>query len=216
MSEEEVETLLRGYQTFLQPNGGGVTLSGGEPLMQPEFCRAVFMRAHQMGLTTVLDTSGYGDPAASDTGLPHVDSVLFCPKAMDAALHKHIAGTDSSQQSQEFGRYIVERYPSVRILIRWVLLKDTTDSEAELKALALFAKALGLQLESIDLLPYHKLGREKYERLGRPYPLGGTTPYLRSDALKARRQLADMGVKVRLASDVGAVSSGPSVAGGGA
>lgn len=216
MSEEEVETLLHGYREFLKPNGGGVTLSGGEPLMQPEFCRAALMRAHKLGLTTALDTSGYGEPATWARVLPHVDTVLFCPKAMDAGLHRQIVGMDSSQRSQEFAHFIVENFPSVRILLRWVLLKDATDTEAELRALATFAKSLGAQLEAVDLLPYHELGREKYEKLGRPYPMEGSLPYLRSDALAARRCLADLGVKVRLAADVGAISPGLSAVDGGA
>jgi len=215
MSDGEVQALLAGYQSFLRPNGGGVTLSGGEPLLQPEFCRAVFVRAHGMGLTTALDTSGYGEPSTWARVLPHTDTVLFCPKAMDASLHRQIVGMDSSQRSQEFARFIVEHFPSVRLLLRWVLLKGLTDTEAELTALAAFAKSLGPQVEAVDLLPYHELGREKYEKLGRPYPMEGTEPYLRTDALAARWRLADLGVKVRLAADVGAVG-GPSAAAAGA
>lgn len=203
-SDRDVKALLEKYRDFLLPNRGGVTLSGGDPLLQPEFCQAVFVKAHELGLTTALDTSGVGRSADWLRVLPHTDVVLLCPKAMDAKLHQEITGTDTARQVQDFAKCIVERFPSIELVIRWVLTKGQTDTDEELDALAAFAKSLGQQLQCVDLLPYHELGRDKYERLGKPYPMEGVPPYPRADALGVRDRLCQRGVRARLADDVGA------------
>ena len=202
MTDEEVADLVKRYDVFLRPNNGGVTASGGEPLVQSEFVRSVFKRVKDQGLTTCLDTAGHGNPISWDRVLPQTDYVMLCMKAMDLNLAAEIGGTnqEASKRAQDFARYIRDNYKdNTELSIRWVLLKDMTDTDKELTALAEFAKELAPVFTHVQLLPYHDLGREKWEFLERAYPLDGMEPYSYDDAVKAKEKLERMGIKVVLA-----------------
>ena len=202
MTDEEVADLVQRYDVFLRPNNGGVTASGGEPLVQPEFVRAVFKRIRDQGLTTCLDTAGHGNPASWDRVLPYTDYVMLCLKAMDLDLAAEIGGTnqEASERARDFARYVRDNYQDkTQLSIRWVLLKDMTDTDEELMALADFAKELAPVFSHIQLLPYHDLGREKWDYLGREYPLDGMEPYSYDDAVKFKEKLEKLGIKVILA-----------------
>ena len=202
MTDEEVADLVKRHDVFLRSNNGGITASGGEPLVQPDFVRSVFERVKNQGLTTCLDTAGHGSPASWDQVLPYTDYVMLCVKAMDINLAAEIGGTnqEASKRAQDFARYIRDYYKdSTELSIRWVLLKDMTDTDKELTALAEFAKELAPVFTHVQLLPYHDLGREKYDYLERQYPLDGMEPYLYGDAVKAKEKLERMGIKVVLA-----------------
>ena len=123
-------------------------------------------------------------------------------KAMDLNLAAEIGGTnqEASKRAQDFARYIRDNYKdNTELSIRWVLLKDMTDTDKELAALAEFAKELAPVFTHVQLLPYHDLGREKWELLERAYPLDGMEPYSYDDAVKAKEKLERMGIKVVLA-----------------
>jgi len=202
MTDEEVADLVKRYDVFLHPNDGGVTASGGEPLVQPEFTRAIFERVKDQGLTTCLDTAGHGNPTSWDRVLPYTDYVMLCLKAMDLDLAAEIGGTnrEASERARDFARYIRDNYQdSTELSIRWVLLKNMTDTDEELTALADFAKELAPVFTHIQLLPYHTLGREKYDYLERAYPLDGMEPYSYEAAVRAKEKLEKQGIKVILA-----------------
>ena len=102
-------------------------------------------------------------------------------------------------KSKEFARYIRDKYPNIRITLRWVLLKDMTDTDSELEALADFAKDLRDVFHTVELIPYHELGREKYDALKMSYPLGDDMPpYKVDDAKIVKERLESAGVRTIL------------------
>ncbi len=101
-------------------------------------------------------------------------------------------------KSKEFARYIRAAYPNVKITLRGVLLKDITDTDAELDALAAFAHELGGVFHAVELIPYHELGREKYASLEFAYPLDDMCAYRAEDAVQVRDRLEKAGLSTIL------------------
>lgn len=195
----EIVDRLVSYKQWLSPKNGGITLSGGDPLVQPEFCRSVFMKTKKTGLTTCLDTSGPGMEEVWDKVLPYTDYVMLCIKGMDNKLASEIAGVSemSVMSAKKFAEYVRDKYPKIKLSLRWVLLEGKTDTEKELSALADFAKKLNPVFTHVDLLPYHELGKEKYTVLGRDYHVD-SEPYLQSAANKAKEYLENSGISTQM------------------
>lgn len=200
MSDLEIAQMLEHYKGFLAPKNGGVTLSGGEALVQPDFVSAVFQQAHQLGLTTCLDTACHGNKRTWDKVLPHTDYVLLCLKGMDNTVAAKVAGVPANTMSRakDFARYIRDNYQDIELTLRWVLLEDITDNESELEKLVAFAKELSPVFSQIELIPYHELGRDKWEALNQDYPLDGMEPYNKEAAEKIQKKLQEQGVNVIL------------------
>lgn len=194
--------MLLKYQEWLKPRNGGVTVSGGEALVQPDFVADLFQRVQASGLTTCLDTACFGNKRRWDKVLPYTDNVLLCMKGMDNDIAAKVAQVSAAEmaKSKEFARYIRDSYPNIRIILRWVLLKGTTDSDSELDALVDFAKDLGQVFRAVEILPYHELGREKYNMLDMDYPLGDMPSYKFEDALVVQAKLEGAGVSTILSS----------------
>mmetsp|Transcript_36632 Transcript_36632/g.89208 ORF Transcript_36632/g.89208 Transcript_36632/m.89208 type:complete len:1080 (-) Transcript_36632:194-3433(-) len=204
-SAQDIVGRLASYKEWLQPAKGGITLSGGDPLVQPDFVKAIFKRTKAAGLTTCLDTSGPGMADVWDKVLPVTDFVMLCIKAMDSKLAAHVAGVSepAAATAKKFAEHIRDKYPHIRLSLRWVLLAGKTDTQAELSALASFAKTLSPVFTHVELLPYHELGKEKYSSLGREYPLakGDVKPYTHLNAAQARQLLEAQGLKVEMMDD---------------
>jgi len=196
MSSAEIASLLLKYKEWLKPRGGGVTVSGGEALVQPDFVADLFQRVRAAGLTTCLDTACFGNKRRWDKVLPYTDNVLLCLKGMDNEVAGKVAQVSAAEmaKSKEFARYIRDAYPNIRITLRWVLLKGMTDADSELEALIAFAKDLGQVFHAVELIPYHELGREKYDMLSLEYPLDDMCAYRSEDALQVQSRLEDAGV----------------------
>ncbi|MEN9223991.1 MAG: pyruvate formate-lyase-activating protein [Thermostichus sp. HHBFW_bins_43] len=152
--------------------GGGVTVTGGEPLMQPDFVAEILRRCHELGLHTALDTSGYVQLEAAKPVLAHTDLVLLDIKSYDPALYRKVTSV-ALEPTLQFARYLAEiRKPT---WIRFVLVPGLTDPEENVKGLARFIASLS-NVERVEVLPFHKMGEYKWQQLGLPYTLTDVDP----------------------------------------
>jgi pyruvate formate lyase activating enzyme len=152
---------------FLQRTGGGVTLSGGEPLSQPDFVRVIFQGCKAMGIHTTLDTSGYTGHRADDVLLANTDLVLLDIKHMRPDVYRTLTGVDL-QPTLDFARRLADLGKPV--WLRYVLVPGYTDDMSAIGELATFVRSLG-NVERVEILPYHRMGAWKWEQLGAQYPL---------------------------------------------
>ncbi|MFJ8200851.1 pyruvate formate-lyase-activating protein [Streptomyces sp. NPDC096152] len=164
---DEVMAEIGGYRDFVTTAGGGVTLTGGEPLLQPAFTGAVLRRCKEEGLHTALDTSGLLGARATDGMLADTDLVLLDVKSFDVATYRRLTGGALSPTLNFATR--LDRL-GVRTWIRYVLVPGWTDDPEAVDGLARFVAGLD-SVERVDVLPFHKLGAAKYEALGIPFPL---------------------------------------------
>ncbi|CAO3435840.1 pyruvate formate-lyase-activating protein [Azospirillum argentinense] len=160
------------YADFLHRAHGGLTISGGEPLVQPEFCAAIYRGAKQLGLHTALDTSGFLGSHADDHLLADVDLVLLDIKAFKEATYRAVTGVPLRPTLEFAERLSAMRKP---IWLRYVLVPGLTDHLDEIEGLAEFAAGLEV-VERVDVLPFHKMGEFKWKQLGLPYALANTEP----------------------------------------
>ncbi|MEV6103490.1 pyruvate formate-lyase-activating protein [Streptomyces sp. NPDC051940] len=167
---DEVTARIEAHRTFLTAAGGGVTLSGGEPLLQPAFTAEVLHRCRQLGLHTALDTSGHLGARADDALLADTDLVLLDIKAFDAPVHRRLTGA-APAPTLAFARRLARL--GTPVWIRYVLVPGHTDDLAAVDGLGAFLAGLG-NVERVDVLPFHKLGAAKYQALGVDFPLRDT------------------------------------------
>ena len=183
-TEELVEKILRCRPYFGAE--GGVTVSGGEPLLQAEFVTQLFARLKQEGVHTALDTSGAGDLGKAPALLEVTDLVLLDLKfPTEEGYRQHCRG--SLGQTEAFAALVAEK--QVPLWVRHVVapgLNDTLEDMAAVKAWAQRQPTL----EKIEWLPFHNLCLEKYQQLGVPFPLAGTPPM---DREKLDRLIAALG-----------------------
>jgi pyruvate formate lyase activating enzyme len=144
----------------------GVTVSGGEPLMQPAFVADLFRRVRLTALTTCIDTSGQGSRSAWEQVLPHTDHALVCLKHIDPRCYSDLTGRGplALRRALSFVEALEATRGRVRYDLRYLLIPDgVTDAPADLDAFASYARRTGKWgLDSVELLPYHELGRHKY------------------------------------------------------
>lgn len=166
---------------------GGLTATGGEPMVQIEFLTELFCEARSRGIHTCLDTSGIvfrEDKEVLqkvDKLLQYTDLVMLDIKHMDSLKHRELTGQDNANIFA-FARYLNEQ--NIPVWIRHVVVPGITYDEAELTALGRFMKTLS-NIEKLEVLPYHSMGRVKYENLGIPYPLSDTPQLTKEEAKEA-------------------------------
>ena len=163
---------LRKYRQGLKVMGGGFTLSGGEPLMQARFAVKLFIAARGMGIHTTLDTNGYYGARLTDDELDLIDLVMLDMKTWDPERHKRLTGMDV-EPTLEFARRLGARKKPM--WVRYVLVPGLTDDADDIARTAAFAAGLG-NVERVDVLPFHQMGRYKWQKLGMNYSLEETEP----------------------------------------
>ena len=169
---DEIIEELKKYIEFIQFSGGGITVTGGEPTLQPDFVTEIFKRCKEMNVHTALDTSGFVDIEKVSDLLKYTDLVLLDVKQAIEEKHRVITGVDN-KRIQQFARHLSDL--GIPVWIRYVLVPGYTDGEDDLQAAAEFIGQLN-NIERIDVLPYHAMGEYKWEKLGEKYALQGVEP----------------------------------------
>jgi pyruvate formate lyase activating enzyme len=154
-------------------NGGGVTISGGEPMAQFEFCYNLAKRLKNSGINVCLDTTGFAAAELFEAILPYVDLFLYDIKHMDDAMHTKLTGVGNGLILDN-ARFLAQRGAALQI--RVPVIPKLTDREPNLRLIAEFCASLGGAVKLVQLLPYHATGRMKYDRLGWRYKLTNVDP----------------------------------------
>ena len=148
-------------------NGGGMTLTGGDPTMQPDMAEALLRLAKSEGLNTAMESCGYTEGTVFDRLLPFLDHILFDIKHLDTDIHRQFTGHGNERILQNITRLIAQNAP---LTVRVPLIPGFNANPQALQEIAEFVRNLQPPIQSIDILPYHSLGKSKYTALGRDYP----------------------------------------------
>jgi pyruvate formate lyase activating enzyme len=163
---------LRKYRTGLKVMAGGFTLSGGEPLMQDRFAVKLLTAAQAMGIHTALDTNGSLGTRLTDAELESIDLVLLDIKTWDAERHRQVTGTEVGPVLDFARRLAARKRP---VWLRFVLVPGLTDDAENITKIASFSGGLG-NVDRVDVLPFHQMGRFKWKELKLGYALENIEP----------------------------------------
>lgn len=189
ISVEEILTQFDGVKEFLK--NGGITATGGEPLVQIVFVTELFKRAREKNIHTALDTSGIlfnkNDTSKIDELLKYTSLVMLDIKHIDDNEHKKLTG-HSNKTVLDFARYLSDK--NIPVWIRHVVVPGITNRPEYLKKLGGFLSTL-TNVQALDVLPYHDMAIPKYEKLGINYPLKGVPPLTKEQAIEARNIIVE-------------------------
>ena len=181
-----VEQILEKYDGVKEFCKGGITVTGGEPLMQIDFVTSLFKGAKERGIHTALDTSGVlfnrTNTTKIDELLKYTDLVLLDIKHIDNEEHKKLTGLPNVN-ILDFAKYLSETEKPM--WVRHVVVPEITFNADYLRQLGCFLATLN-NIKALDVLPYHDMAIPKYENLGIDYPLAGVPPLTKEQALEAR------------------------------
>lgn len=168
MSVDEVLRKVEEDDIFYSNSGGGLTLSGGEALFQPEFATALLAEAQRRHINTALETCGYYPYQRLCEAARHLDELMYDVKCFDTRMHKKWTGVDNAVILENLAR-VREDFPDLPIRVRTPVIPGFNDNEEEIRAIRVFLDTLsGVEYE---LLPYHRMGEAKYAYLSRRYEL---------------------------------------------
>lgn len=193
-SVDEIIQIVMEDQLFYDSSGGGMTLSGGEPLAQPQFCLDLLKAAKEHGIHTAIETSGHAPWVVWENLLPYLDLILYDVKEVDDEQHLHIVGASN--------RLILDNLKRLAdtdkaVIVRCPIIPGYNDDSQSTHALGQFIQDLET-IDQVDLLPYHRMGQNKYEVLDREYALGDMPTMENEAAFASRDILLSYGLKVRI------------------
>jgi pyruvate formate lyase activating enzyme len=185
MTVDEVLKAAEADGVFYGRSGGGITLSGGEPLAQGAFTVALLKEARRRRMNTAMETCGLGDWAVLAEAAKYLNTIIFDIKTMNAEKHKEYTGASNEAILANFTK-LCEEFPELPKLVRTPVIPGFNDSEEDIAAITGFlADKANVDYE---LLAYHRMGQPKYRYLDRDYPLGDLT--LGDDRFKSLKELA--------------------------
>jgi len=205
VTSDELLKKIRRYVPVFRATKGGITLSGGEVLMQPAFAAKILRGAKEMGVHTAIDTSGYLGRSLTDDMLKDVDLVLLDVKSGKPEVYKKVTGREL-EPTLEFGRRIaqaglpggVDMETPPTIWLRFVVVPGYTDDVDNVEPIAEYAAELNRirpgVIERVEILPFHQMGRDKWKEIGLPYALDDVSPPTKEVVERVREQFRKKGL----------------------
>jgi len=186
----------RKYKSYMRFSGGGLTITGGEPLMQHDFARELFKLCRKEGIHTALDTSGYARLSHAEEVLQYTDLLLLDLKAYNPDTFRKITGTEVNRTKLLLETTARKQYPNgkggmhtVPVCIRFVLVPGLNDDWDDIAEMGEYLRQFP-NIKQVDILPFHKMGEYKWKSLGVPYTLDETQPPGTEDVQRAQALLA--------------------------
>ena len=194
VSSDEILGRIRRYRRIFRATGGGITISGGEAMMQPEFVRRIFHGAKEMGVHTCLDTSGFLGVNCDDDILDHLDLCLLDVKSGLPDTYKRVTSGEL-QPTIDFGDRLAAR-GTTRVWIRFVLVPGLTDDWDNIHAIGEIISKWKNVIDRVEVLPFHQMGRDKWHSLGLKYELEETKPPTPEATEEVRDYFRSLGFEV--------------------
>lgn len=192
MSVKEVLADIRRYRKYYDKSGGGLTVSGGEPLLQADFITALFKACKAENIHTLIDTSGYCPQASLEKILSYTDYIQFSIKAVDVHKHKLLTGAVNDLILANLRLAALSTLP---LIVRYVVIPGISDTAHDVKKLADLINSLPGS-PKVELLAYHTLGVKKWEALGKTYTLSHIRPATPEDVKKVQAFLTSQGIEL--------------------
>jgi len=186
----EIIEQLKSYKIFFELSGGGLTVSGGEPLLQSSFVKELFVEAGKLGIHRALDTAGYCKRGNLQEVLPYTDQVIFSLKVVNPEKHRRLTERENVDIIKNL-RLTAES--QVQLVVCYVLIPGINDSMEDARDLANLVKSLNRKVP-VDVLAYSKLGAEKWEEMGLSDPLAGVAPATQEQVERFQAELSELGV----------------------
>ena len=180
---------------FYNESGGGVTFSGGEPLVQADFLGEVLNRCLKQGIHTTLDTTGYAADNIFESIMPMVDLFLYDLKFIDESLHQKYTGISNEYILKNLHVLVRNKKP---IIIRFPVIPGITDDKSNIETLLSYIAEIKTSLLGIDLLPYHKIAGHKYTKLQKENFMSGTKEPSKASMEKMKRIFEKTGLPVKI------------------
>ena len=190
--EDVIAKVLR-YKKIFAMSGGGLTLSGGEPLFQTAFAKRILHAAHQAGIHTAIDTSGFLGARLSDADLNDIDLVLLDVKSGSPDVYQKVTG-QKLEPTIEFGNRLA--HLKKRIWIRFVLVPGLTDDLENIQRVREIISPWQDAIERVEVLPFHNMGQDKWNQLGMHYQLTNVAPPKPEQVAATRNIFASAGFQV--------------------
>ncbi|MEA9390225.1 glycyl-radical enzyme activating protein [Acerihabitans sp. TG2] len=193
MTVRDVVRELQKEENLYRRSGGGITLSGGEPLAQPEFARELLKACKEKGWHTAIETTGFTSKEVIEDVFPYVDLALTDIKAINPSVHKSNTGGDN--------RKILENLIRIscitKVIVRIPVIPGVNDNPEEIRNIGEFARLMS-NVNTIHLLPYHSFGENKYQLLGRKYPMGDASTMSDSKMSTLKNEIESLGFNCQI------------------
>ncbi len=193
MTVDEVVKEIEKDKVFYQESGGGVTFSGGEPLMQWEFVYEIAKVCKEQGIHTAIDTSGHVKWEAIDQVRKVIDLFLYDVKHLDTDRHMEMTGVSNLRILENLERLA---YLKEKVYVRIPIIPGMNDEEDHLRALGKWIASMGLK--EVMLLPYHKTGMDKYERIGWKYQIPDVPEPRDEEMQRMKKKFQEEGITVKI------------------